>query len=165
MILKDTRRKFYGLELCTIAQVFHYMPHLKNIFDSLDLQLHPHNYFVDVLIHDLNVGEYTSPPIWHYDFIPLSLDKTKKFPEKRTNLEIYQWSSGDPMTSFKDSNGKIYQNEPNTWFKYTQFDLHKPTESTKKCTRLFIRVAPKCLIHPKASRIGKIRTFSEKYIL
>ena len=117
------------------------MPDIREVIETFpDL---PTDFTWDVKVHMLMPRQYPAIPHWHVDNVPRE-NGIQRFDKTQSNLPMYMWISGAPLTQFK--NGYIL---PQRWVRFTQLDEHRGTPASEFCWRGFIRATHKDIIPPK----------------
>lgn len=163
----DWSKSHNGVMLCSFDRTKELMPEVAPILDELldsdMLELNPSQYAVDVKIHMLMPNTYPCIPNWHRDFMPRNSDN-KRVPAKPSDLSMFMWLSGPPLTEYMDEDGNTYQKEPQVWHSFTQRDLHRGVMSEEHTWRCFIRVIPADFIHEITKNVGQIRRHTQVYL-
>lgn len=162
----DWKKCHNGLMVCTFSEAYILMPEIKIILEDLIplLELPVSEYVIDVKVHMLMPGQYPCIPNWHCDFLPRDKNNKRIKGAPVSDLKMYMWLSGNPLTEYKDSSGQIYTKEAQVWHSFTQKDVHRGTASKEHLWRCFIRVVPKSLIHANTTNTGCIRRHSQVYL-
>lgn len=163
----DWSKSHNGVMLCSFDRTKELMPEVTPILDELlnsdMLELNPSQYSVDVKIHMLMPGTYPCIPNWHRDFMPRD-ENGERCPGRASDLSMYMWLSGPPLTEYMRKDGTRFQKSPQMWHKFTQHDLHRGVMSTQHCWRCFIRVIPTEFIHKTTINAGQVRRHTQVYI-
>ena len=113
----------------------------------------------DVKVHMLMPNQFPCIPNWHFDNIP-RVNNAQDWSQVRTDLPMYLWISGEPLTEFKNT-GKIKSCE---WVRFTQKDEHRGTMSNDFQWRGFIRATHKDILAPNESGVDVTRRHSQVYL-
>lgn len=140
------------------SEFIEYLPKITNLND----------YLYDYKIHELNVGDCPARPIWHYD------GTNNPIHEETVNYHLFL--SGDAIcpteffvneisflsnsnsteddvnehaTWWIKSNEKTFQLPYDTWYSYTNKNLHCATHCVKAGTRILIRMKENILSKAK----------------
>lgn len=113
----------------------------------------------DVKVHMLMPNQFPCIPNWHFDNIP-RVNNAQDFDQVRTDLPMYLWISGEPLTEFRYS-GKIKACD---WVRFTQADEHRGTMSNDFQWRGFIRATHKGILAPNKSGVDVTRRHSQVYL-
>ncbi len=113
----------------------------------------------DVKVHMLMPNQFPCIPNWHFDNIP-RVNNLQDFSKVRTDLPMYLYISGEPLTEFRDT-GKINACE---WVRFTQKDEHRGTMSNDFQWRGFIRATHKEILPANKSGRDITRRHSQVYL-
>lgn len=113
----------------------------------------------DVKVHMLMPNQYPCIPNWHFDNIP-RVNNVQDWSKVRTDLPMYLWISGEPLTEFRKT-GKIKAQE---WVRFTQKDEHRGTMSEDFQWRGFIRATHKDILPANPSGTNVLRRHSQVYL-
>lgn len=161
----DWSKSHCGVMLCSTEKTKELMPEVSSIIDEVIplLESPVSEYLVDVKVHMLMPGQYPCIPNWHRDFMPRD-ENNKRVQASPSELKMYMWISGTPLTEYKDEEGNVYTKEPQKWHPFTQADLHRGTLSLSHTWRCFIRIIPKCFVHKTTINQGTLRRHSQVYL-
>ena len=151
--------------LCSLDKTLEIMPELQPVISQVlpTLELDIDDYVFDVKVHMLMPDSYPCIPNWHYDFLPRD-EKGDRCKGKRSELKMYMWISGEPLTVYKDRvTGEEYTKPCNEWHSFTQQDLHRGDVSKIHTWRCFIRIIPKSFIHANTKNVGQERRHIQVY--
>ena len=154
-----------GLMLCSWEETQKLMPEVVPVITPLipTLEKDISEYVIDVKVHKLMPGEWPCIPNWHFDFVPRTSATGKRLLNERVKDKMYIWISNSPLTEFKNRKGSWFIKEK-TWTPFTQYDLHRGTQSEEHTWRGFIRIIPTSFIHPGTQNINQIRRHSQVYL-
>lgn len=124
------------------------MPDLIDLIETFPED--PMDFTWDVKVHMLMPSQYPCIPNWHYDNIP-RLNNVQDFSLVKTHLPMYLYVSGEPLTEFQKEDGTIFKIPAQTWFRFTQKDLHRGTISKDFQWRGFIRATHQEIQKPRES--------------
>lgn len=113
----------------------------------------------DVKVHMLMPNQFPCIPNWHFDNVP-RVNNLQDWSKVRTDLPMYLWISGEPLTEFRDT-GKI---APNTWVRFTQKNEHRGTMSKDFTWRGFIRATHKDILPANPTGCDPLRRHSQVYL-
>lgn len=136
-----------GLYHCPLVEAHALMPELSEIFSSAPINP-KERYVVDVRASMLMPFQWPCIPGWHFDNIPRDEYLVQRMEKRDPSKIMLAWISGPPLTEFMRPDGSTYFVEPQKWFQFTQFDLHRGTMATEHTWRVFVRLTPEPLIMP-----------------
>jgi hypothetical protein len=113
----------------------------------------------DVKVHMLMPNQFPCIPNWHFDNVP-RVNNAQDWDQVRTDLPMYLWISGAPLTEFKGL-GLIKAQE---WKRFTQKDEHRGTMSEDFQWRGFIRATHKDILPSNPSGTDIVRRHSQVYL-
>lgn len=156
----DWSKQHCGVHRASIEDLKKLMPDVYclvfNTFpDNEDLE----DFTWDVKVHMLMPNQYPCIPNWHFDNIP-RVNNEQDFSKVRTDLPMYLWLSGTPLTEFKDT-GLV---SPEKWIRFTQKDEHRGTMSKDFQWRGFIRATHKDILPANPSGENCLRRHSQVYL-
>lgn len=137
-----------GLRRTPLVEAHALMPELSHILSSAPIDP-KEKYVVDVKVAMLMPNQYPCIPNWHFDNVPRDENLFQRMELRDKSKVMLCWISGEPFTEFMKPDGTIFSIEPQKWFKFTQFDLHRGTPSKIYTWRVFIRLTPEPLLFPR----------------
>lgn len=149
-----------GLIKCPYSQVGKYLPEILPILECVDTKTDLNNYYVDAKVHMLMPGQFPCIPGWHRDGVPRDEKNNLLLRQIDPEQKMYLWFSGQPATEFK------YQGllKSQTWYEFTQSDVHRCRQSTIHTWRLFIRLMPSGLVARPRSGDRVLRRHTQVYL-
>ena len=154
----DWKQQHNGVHRASFQQLRDTMPDVADMitrtFPSIVC-----NYTWDVKVHMLMPNQYPCIPNWHFDNIP-RVNNEQDWDQVRTDLPMYLWVSGAPLTEFR----KTGLAEAQKWVKFTQKDEHRGTMSEDFQWRGFIRASHKDILPSNPSGTNVIRRHSQVYL-
>lgn len=145
----DWSKQHCGVHQASFEDTLLLMPDVVPILETF-----PENtkdFVWDIKVHMLMPGQYPCIPNWHYDNVP-RVNNIQDFNLVRTDLPMYEWLSGPPLTEFRDRE-KSWFIPSNTWYRFTQKDEHRGTISGDFTWRAFIRATHKGIM--PQNRVGE----------
>ena len=156
----DWKAQHNGLHQATYNQVLEYMPDLAKLLESFPED--PNSFIWDIKVHMLMPNQFPCIPNWHYDNIP-RINNEQDFNLVRTDLPMYLWLSGAPLTEFR-KDGKHWVIKPQEWTRMTQLDEHRGTMSLDFQWRGFIRATHKEIYTQNKVGGNPLRRHSQVYL-
>lgn len=150
----DWAKQHCGVHQAPARAVRELMPDLRPILDTFPDD--EAKFTWDVKVHMLMPGQYPCIPGWHADFVP-RVNGIQRFDMVRTELPMYIWISGPPLTQFK--HGFLL---PRVWHRFTQVDEHRGVPASEFCWRGFIRAVHQEICPPKGS--AYLRRHTQVYL-
>ena len=154
----DWKKQHCGVHRASFMQLFESMPCVADLV-SQDFPEDVNNFTWDVKVHMLMPNQFPCIPNWHFDNIP-RVNNEQDWNQVRTDLPMYLWISGEPLTEFKNK-GTI---KPKKWVRFTQKDEHRGTMSNDFQWRGFIRATHKDILAPNNSGVDVTRRHSQVYL-
>ncbi|AGK87039.1 hypothetical protein RIO-1_25 [Pseudoalteromonas phage RIO-1] len=153
----DWKKQHCGVHRASWEQVKESMPEVYELIQE-DFPEDPERFTWDIKVHMLMPNQFPCIPNWHFDNIP-RVNNEQDWGQVRTDLPMYLWISGEPLTEFRD--GKI---SPKTWVRFTQKDEHRGTMSEDFQWRGFIRATHKDILAANPSGTDVTRRHSQVYL-
>ncbi len=147
-----------GVHQASFEQLKESMPDVARLILS-DFPECVNDFTWDVKVHMLMPNQFPCIPNWHFDNIP-RVNNLQDFSKVRTDLPMYLYISGEPLTEFRDT-GKINACE---WVRFTQKDEHRGTMSNDFQWRGFIRATHKEILPANKSGRDITRRHSQVYL-
>lgn len=137
----DWSAQHCGVHQAPVDKVVELLPAIIPVLDTFPDNAREFTW--DVKIHMLMPNQYPCIPHWHLDNVP-RINGIQRFDLIQSNVPMYCWISGGPLTQFK--HGFLL---PEVWHRFTQLDEHRGTAAQEFTWRCFIRATHHLIMTPK----------------